>query len=71
MAILLEEDRAKRCIEAIAFADRISISAGTVAEALIVAARRSLGDELRRAIKDGEFEVVPVDGEAAAGVADA
>lgn len=71
MAILLEEELGRSCIEAIVLADRISISAGTFAEAMIVAQRRTLADEMRRVIVEGEFEVATVDEEAAARAADA
>jgi prevent-host-death family protein len=45
MAIVLGEDEADACIGALAVEAEIVISAGTVAEALIVAARRNVGEE--------------------------
>ena len=43
MAILLNEPEAEACVGALEGEDRLTISAGTVAEALIVADRRGLG----------------------------
>ena len=44
MAILLDEPKADACMTAIEAADRLLISAGTVAEAFIVAGRRNLAE---------------------------
>lgn len=60
MAILLNEPEADACIEALATADRVVISAGTVAEALIVSARRNVGESMTSLIGEFGFEVVPV-----------
>ena len=60
MAIVLDEPEADACIAALASEDEILISAGTAAEALIVAARRNVGDELAALIDGLGFEVVPV-----------
>ena len=46
MAVLLDERETAVCMEALSTNDRIVISAGTVAEALIVAGRRGLGAEM-------------------------
>ena len=46
MAILLDEPQSDACIGALGAEDHIFISAGTVAEALIVAARRNVGAEM-------------------------
>ena len=43
MAILLDEPEADACIAALEAEDGLLISAGTVAEALIVSARRNVG----------------------------
>jgi ribonuclease VapC len=59
MAILLAEPEADGCMAAIAAADKLLISAGTVAEALIVAGRRALGEEMAELIDGLGFEVVP------------
>ncbi|MEO7679239.1 MAG: type II toxin-antitoxin system VapC family toxin, partial [Sphingomonas sp.] len=48
MAIVLNEPSADACVGALAPDDRLLISAGTVAEALIVAGRRDRGDEMTR-----------------------
>ena len=46
MAVLLDERETAVCMEALSTNGRIVISAGTVAEALIVAGRRGLGVEM-------------------------
>lgn len=48
MAIVLNEPEADACIAALEGEDQLLISAGTVAEALIVSARRNVGDEIAR-----------------------
>ena len=60
MAIVLDEPEADACIAALEAEDRLLISAGTVAEALIVAARRKVGDEMARLIDGLGFEIVTV-----------
>ncbi|CCV06109.1 conserved hypothetical protein [Mesorhizobium metallidurans STM 2683] len=60
MAIVLDEPEAGACIEAIEAADDLLISAGTMAEALIVAARRGVATELSSLIDGLGFEVVTV-----------
>lgn len=60
MAIVLDEPEAGACIEAIEAADDLLISAGTMAEALIVAARRGIAAELSSLIDGLGFEVVTV-----------
>ena len=60
MAILLGEPEADACMTAIEQADRLLISAGTVAEALIVAGRRMLGEEMAEMIGGLDFEIVPL-----------
>lgn len=60
MAIVLDEPAAEACIAALEAEDRILISAGTVAEALIVAARRSVREEMATLIDGLGFEVVSV-----------
>jgi ribonuclease VapC len=60
MAIVLDEARAQDCAAALAGEDRLLISAGTVAEALIVAERRQVGDEMVMLIDGLGFEVVGV-----------
>jgi ribonuclease VapC len=60
MAILLDEPESDACIAALDTAEQVLISAGTVAEALIVAARRQVGEAMTRLIDGFGFEVVPV-----------
>ena len=60
MAILLNDPEADACIAALEAEDGLLISAGTVAEALIVAARRNVGEEMERLIEGLGFEVVSV-----------
>jgi ribonuclease VapC len=60
MAILLAEPDAAACMAALESADRLLISAGTLAEALIVARRRRLGDLLDRLVAELGFEIAPV-----------
>ena len=60
MAIVLDEPEAKACSAALEAEDDIVISAGTVAEALIVAARRNVEAEMTSIIDGLGFEIVPV-----------
>ncbi|MGH6621648.1 MAG: type II toxin-antitoxin system VapC family toxin [Alphaproteobacteria bacterium] len=60
MAIALDEPEADACIGALEGEDALLISAGTVAEALIVSARRGVGEEVANLIDGLGFEVVPV-----------
>ena len=71
MAILLNEPEAEACVAALEGEDRLTISAGTVAEALIVADRRGLGEEMTRLIDGLGFEQVAVTPASAKGVAQA
>lgn len=60
MAIVLDEPEADVCIAALEAEDDILISAGTVAEALIVASRRNVGEELSGLIDGLGFEIAAV-----------
>jgi len=60
MAILLNEPEADACAAALEAEDRLLISAGTVAEALIVAGRRDVGEEVVQLIDGLGFEIVSV-----------
>ncbi len=71
MAILLGERDAGACMAALETADRLLISAGTVAEALVVAGRRGLGDEMALLLDGLGFEVVDLTAASARRVADA
>lgn len=71
MAIVLNEAEADACVDALAGEDRLLISAGTVAEALIVAARRGVGEEMARLIDGLGFEIVSITPAAAPRIATA
>jgi ribonuclease VapC len=71
MAIVLNDPRADACIAALEAEDDLLISAGTVAEALIVAARRNVGEEMERLIDGLGFEVVNVTSASARRIAQA
>jgi ribonuclease VapC len=60
MAITLAEREADACIRILETETRVMISAGTVAEALIVADRRNVGEEMTRLIDGLGFEIVSV-----------
>lgn len=71
MAIVLDDPEADSCIAALEGEDEIVISAGTVSEALIVAARRNVRAEVERLINELGLEVVALTPAAARSVADA
>jgi ribonuclease VapC len=71
MAIVLDEPEADACIAALEAEDEILISAGTVAEALIVSARRSVDAEVGSIINRLGFEVVAVTPASARRIAEA
>jgi ribonuclease VapC len=71
MAIVLNESQAEACIAALEVEDDILISAGTVAEALIVSARRNVGAEMASIIDGLGFEFVTVTPAAARRIAHA
>lgn len=71
MAILLDEPKANACIAALEGEEELIISAGTMAEALIVAARRNVGEELTALIDGLGFEIAPVNSASARRVAEA
>lgn len=71
MAIVLDEARAEACMTALEAEDEILISAGTVAEALIVSARRNVGEEMAQLIDGLGFDIVDVTPAVARRVADA
>lgn len=60
MAIILGEPKAHACIAALEAESDVLISAGTVAEALIVSKRRNVGEEMARLIDNLGLEVVTV-----------
>ena len=57
MAILLDEEGAEVCVATLRTNEQIVISAGTVAEALVVAERRGLGSEMAALIDGLGLEV--------------
>ena len=60
MAIVLNEPEADVCISALEAEESVLISAGTLAEVLIVAARRNIAEEISSLIEALGFEVVSV-----------
>jgi len=60
MAIVLGDAKADACIAILEAEPAILISAGTVAEALIVAARRNVADEMGKLVDGLGFDVVTV-----------
>jgi len=71
MAIVLDEPQAEACMTALEAEDEILMSAGTVAEALIVSARRNVGEEMAQLIDGLGFDIVDVTPAVARRVADA
>ncbi|MEQ8432609.1 MAG: type II toxin-antitoxin system VapC family toxin [Oceanicaulis sp.] len=69
MAFLLEEPESGAVYAALVSADGLLISAGTVAEALIVSDRRGLGEQMRALFEDLGMEISPVNVAVAADVA--
>jgi ribonuclease VapC len=69
MAILLSESEGSACAAILESEPHVLISAGTLAEALIVAARRSVGEEMAALVEDLAFEIVSVTPAAARRVA--
>jgi len=69
MAIVLGEPEADVCIAALEAEPEVLISAVSVAEALIVANRRNVGDEMASLIEGLGFEIVSVTPAAARRVA--
>jgi ribonuclease VapC len=60
MAIVVREPEAAACINALAAETDALVSAGTLAESLIVAGRRHVADEMARLINDLDLEIVTV-----------
>lgn len=71
MAIVLDEPVASACIDRIEVEPELIISAVTVAEALIVAAQRKVGEEMTALIGGLAFEVAAVTEASARRAADA
>lgn len=60
MAIVLKEPKANDCLVAMETEDDIVVSAGTILEAMIVAARRNVVEEMERLIEALSLEVIAV-----------
>jgi ribonuclease VapC len=58
MAIILGDAQADACINVLEVETEVLVSAGTVAEALIVAARRNVGEEMTSLIDGLGFDIV-------------
>jgi len=59
MAIALNEPSADRCADCLVQSDETVMSAVTLAEVLIVAQGRGIGDELRSLVEGLDIEVIP------------
>jgi ribonuclease VapC len=71
MAVVLDEADGEACMRVLEKETEIVISAATIAEALIVAARRNVGHEMTNLIDGLGFEVITVTPAMARRVADA
>ncbi len=60
MAIVLDEPHAEACTTVLATEPRILISAATIAETLIVAARRNVREEIEELIEGLGLEIINV-----------
>jgi ribonuclease VapC len=60
MAVILGEDKSAACSRVLEMESDLLISAGTVAEALIVADRRDVSPVMNRLLDGLGFEIVPV-----------
>lgn len=70
MALLLSEPAADRIAEILASEDRIVMSAGTLAEALVAAARRGVAEEMTQLLDGLGIEVDTLDAAGAHAVAE-
>jgi ribonuclease VapC len=71
MAIVLNEPQAGPCMTAIEQNRELTISAATLAETLVVAARRGIGPAMEQLVADLTIETVPVTAAGARRVASA
>ena len=69
MAIAGNEGKRDQCAQALTAASSIAISAGTLYEALVVARRNNIGDELAELLATLDLTVHPIDEAAARRVA--
>jgi ribonuclease VapC len=65
IAIVLREGQAATCIDVLEYETNALLSAGTMAEAFIVAARRRIVDEMTSLIDNLDLEIMPVTSAAA------
>ncbi len=71
MAIALGEAESQGCMDVLEAETEVLISAGTVAEALIVAGRRNVAEEMSTLVEGLGFTVIPVSPAAARRIAQA
>jgi ribonuclease VapC len=71
MAILLNEPQSEACIEALQADPHVAVSAGTLAEALVVASGRKVSPDLIELIDTMAVDVVPVTRDSALRAGDA
>ena len=69
LAVVLDEPRATECIAVLEAEQDVLISAGTVAEAMIVATLRNVAAEMEALISQLGFEIIPITGSAAMRIA--
>ncbi len=60
IAILLSEPEAERCMAVMASNTELAISAGTLAEALVVAERRNIAEQMTILFDQFDIDVLPV-----------
>jgi len=60
VAIAMREPQAQACMEAMVGSDMLLMSAGTLTELLIIAARRNFAQDVSQLLTDLNVEVVPV-----------
>jgi len=60
VAIALKEPQAQACMAAMIEAEALLMSAGTLAELLIIASRRNFGQDAQKLIAELNVEVIPV-----------
>ena len=70
IAIICGEARGRACLERLLIEDRVLLSAGTAAEAFIVATKFAAREELASLIRTQSIQVVPVTLEAASRAVD-
>jgi ribonuclease VapC len=70
MAIVLREPAMQRCVAALSVDTEAMISAGTLSEALVVAGRRGVAEQMAALVEGLALTVVPVSEGVARGVAE-